>query len=115
MERRRFPRVPSWLSATYARAGAESPQPTVARNVSGGGCAFFTSSLLPAGTVLELTLEAEGRRVACTARVMWSGKLLLTRPDEYPWAYEAGVRFLQMAQEDLAFLLRAATSTAPPI
>lgn len=109
MERRRFVRVPSWLSARYAPAGSDAPQATVARDTSSGGCRLFTTSLLPVGTVLEVTVEIPERRraAAFTAQVVWSGKLLLTRPDEHLWAFEAGVRFLKIAPEDLAFLLQA--------
>src|SRR3989338_3252576 len=113
-ERRRSPRVPSWLSARYALAGDEPSQATLARNVGGGGRALFTPSLLPAGTVLDVAIEAPKRRaVAFTARVMWSGKLLLTRRDAHPWAFEAVVRFLKIAPEDLACLPEAG-SAGPP-
>ena len=110
-ERRRSPRVPSWLSARYALAGGDRPQATIARNLSGGGCGFFTASLLPAGTVLEVTIEVPERRraVTFTARVAWSGKLLLTRREAHPWAFEVGVRFVKIAPEDLARLLEAAS------
>ncbi len=115
VERRRLPRVPSWLSAQYALAGSDAPQATIVRDVSSGGCAFFTASLLPAGTVVEVTVEAPERRraVAFTARVAWSGKLLLTRREAHPWAFEAGVRFVKIAPEELARLLGAASGDPP--
>ena len=116
MERRHFVRVPSWLSARYTLAGSGTPQATVVRNISSGGCGFFTASLLPAGTALEVTVEVPERRreATFTARVAWSGKLLLTRRDEHPWAFEAGVRFRKIAPEDLAFLLQYSASKPPP-
>ena len=113
-ERRQFVRVPSWLDGWYTLAGSGPPQATLVRNVGGGGCALFTASLLPAGAMLGMTIEIQGRRVTCTARVMWSGKLLLARRDEHPWAFEAGARFVKITPEDLALLLQAAADGPPP-
>ena len=115
-ERRHFVRLPAHLVVRYSVLDAGSPRVSFTRNTSGGGIGFFTESQLAPGTVLEVTVTFPERQqpIACTAKVVWSGRLLLARSDEEPRAYEAGVRFLRIAPEDQAFLMQYSASRPPP-
>jgi len=115
-ERRRFVRLPAHLVTHYTVVGGDPPRASVTRNTSGGGIGFFTDSPLRPSTVLHVTVTFPGRTqpIAFTAEVVWSGKLLLERSDEHPRAYETGVRFLEIAPRDQAFLMQYSTSSAPP-
>ena len=115
-ERRRFVRLPAHLIAHYAVARSEPPRVSLTRNTSGGGIGFFTDSPIAPGTVLQVTLAFPECKqpIAFTAEVVWSGKLLLDRSDEQPRAYETGVRFLEIAPRDQAFLMQYSTSHSPP-
>ena len=115
-ERRHFFRLPARLVVRYAIANSSASHTSVTLNTSGGGIGFFTESLLAPGTRLHVTVDFPERKqpVAFTAAVIWSGKLLLDRHDERPRAYETGVRFLEIAPKDQAFLMQYSTSTALP-
>jgi len=115
-ERRHFIRLPAHLVTHYTVIGSGPPQASLTRNTSGGGIGFFTESQLAPGTVLEVTVAFPNRQqpLAFTAEVVWSGKLLLARDGEEPRAYETGVRFIEIAPEDQAFIMQYSTSGAPP-
>lgn len=115
-ERRRLVRLPARLIAHYTVVSSEAPRLSVIRNTSGGGIGFFIERQLAPGTVLQVsvTFPERARPIAFTAEVVWSGKLLLARREDPPRAYETGVRFLEIAPEDQAFIMQYSTSGAPP-
>jgi hypothetical protein len=123
-ERRRFIRLPSWLSARYTVAGSGGsseqsvPRSALTRNASRGGVGFFTDSRLVPGTILQMqvTLPRQQRTVHFTTEVVWSGHLLLDAQSPRPHAYEVGARFLEITPEDLALLTQYSTTVTnePP-
>ena len=115
-ERRNFVRLPSRLTATYHIIGVtEDDLAVLTRNIGGGGVAFFTESSLKAGTLLQVEVRFPNRQrpVRFTAEVIWSGELLLGSTDREPRAFETGVRFASISDEDRKFLMRYSTSPSP--
>ena len=115
-ERRQFVRLSSRLTAAYKVIGAaESDLPALTRNIGAGGVAFFTESYLEPGTLLQVEVKFPDREwpVRFTAEVIWSGELLLSSTDRESRAFETGVRFTNISDEDRQFLVRYSTSTPP--
>ena len=115
-ERRNFVRLPSRLTATYKIIGAtERDVAALTRNIGGGGVAFFTESAFKSGTLLQVEVRFPNRQwpVRFTAEVIWSGELLLDSTNREPRAFETGVRFESISDEDREFLMRYSTPTPP--
>jgi c-di-GMP-binding flagellar brake protein YcgR len=110
-ERRKFVRLNSRLPVVYKVVGEDQGFSSLTRNVGGGGIALFTEKRLAPGTVLEVEVAFANRPrpVRFTASVIWSGALILQEGDRRPRAYEAGVRFLDVAPADRDFILEYAS------
>ena len=112
-ERRQFVRLSTQLHASY-RVIELLNQPkrlALTRNVGGAGISLFTDVSLAAGTVLEVDVMFPSRRslIHFTGEVMWSGPLVLEGANDPPRAFETGVRFLDIAPKDRAFIVQYAT------
>ena len=115
-DRRRFVRLQSWLPANYNVVGKPQPVQSITRNTSPSGIGFLTKTRLVPGTVLDVTLEfpEQHRTIQFTGEVRWSGPLLLAGMNPDPArAFETGLRFLRISEEDQTFLLNYAPDRQP--
>ncbi|MDP3768147.1 MAG: PilZ domain-containing protein, partial [Dehalococcoidia bacterium] len=105
-----FVRLSARLKTTCQVLGAENPLATLTKDVSGGGMSLFTKAQMAPGTVVGLDVRFPGREgsIRFTAQVMWSGELISETPGPEGARFETGVRFLDIAPEDHAFILRYA-------
>lgn len=114
-ERRRFVRLNSSLPVIYKPVGEDTGFTSLTRNVGGGGIGLFTERRVAPGTMLEIEVAFPNRPAPIRFRgtVIWSGELILKEGDTTPRAYEAGVRFLDITEDDREYILRFA-SLRPP-
>jgi c-di-GMP-binding flagellar brake protein YcgR len=110
-DRRQFIRLSSRLKASCNVLGDNESLGTLTRNVSGGGMSLFTKVRVPTGTVVGIEVFFPGRvaPVRFTAEVVWSGALIQSGEGGEQRAFETGVRFLDIAPEDRAFILQYAS------
>lgn len=105
------------LNISFQAVGTESQLLSLSKDTSGGGVCFFTPTLLAPGTVVKLQVRFPDRKepVTCTGQVAWSGPLLRERTagKDDP-AFEAGIRFVDIAPADQKFILQYSTINAPP-
>jgi hypothetical protein len=115
-ERRKFIRLPARLKANCWQLGTEEPLGSSTRNVSGGGMSLITKARVAPGTVLGIEVHFPGRvaPVRFTGQVTWSGELILPEGERGPPQFETGIRFLDIAPEDRALLLQAASRQPSP-
>jgi c-di-GMP-binding flagellar brake protein YcgR len=106
-ERRKFVRLQSRLKAKCWVLGTEDPLSSLSRNIGGGGISLFTKRRLPPGTILGIEVYFSDRLapVRFTGEVIWSGELITSGAQDALNTYETGVRFLDIAPEDHAYIM----------
>ena len=114
-EQRNFVRLHAHLAASYKAIHGNEALTSVTHDVGGGGMSLFTKTKLEPGTVLEVGVQFPTRPKAIrfTARVVWSGQLIHSGPEQQSRPFETGVRFIDIAPEDRKFVMRYAAKRPP--
>lgn len=116
-DRRQFSRINSQFVVNYRVIG-EGGEGTssVTRNVGRGGICFLTDAWIAPETMLQIDVRVPQRpqSIRFTAEVMWSGALLLERPEQSPHRFQTGVRFVEIAADDQQQLLQAPSIPSAP-
>jgi c-di-GMP-binding flagellar brake protein YcgR len=114
-DRRTFQRFKVSLPVDYARVETKLPKAAVAEDASEGGLMLHMQERLKIGTKLYVallfSLGFEFTGVKALSQVMWKDTVL-----EEGWGrYKCGLKFLQIADEDIAKLrqLRAQSAIHP--
>ena len=108
-ERRQFSRIHSQFIVNYRVTGERGEgTSSVTRNISRGGICFLTESWIAPETVLQIEIRIPQRQpsIRFTAEVVWSGALLLERPEQSPQRFQTGVRFVDITADDQQLLLQ---------
>lgn len=107
-QRRRFARIFSQLHACYKVVGSDTVHNSLTSNAGGGGVELFTHVQLSPGSVIEVEVKfpARQRHFRFTAEVTWSSKLLIEGRNGHGRLYTTGVRFIDIAPEDQAFIVQ---------
>ena len=116
MERRKFIRVNSRLTAIFKNMKTGKVRRALTKDVSGLGLCLVTEEILEPGTLLgvEIKLPDRESRITFTAEVVWSRPVAASRRSyENPTA-ETGIRFLGIDPKDQKLLRAYATINAPP-
>ena len=107
-ERRRFMRLDTRLDVTYTVLPTGNAQQTISKDIGGGGVCFFADKPLAPGTCLQVAMKLPGREqpVHFTAEVIWSEPYEVIGKTERQRAVEVGVRFLEIAPNDLEAIMQ---------
>ena len=107
-ERRKFIRLGLRVNASYKVLETGESHEALTRNVGGGGISLFTEKKLDTDTMLSITITISDRNrpIEFTARVVWSGALILSEGDETPHLFETGVKFVDISPENHAMILQ---------
>lgn len=101
-DRRRFPRVQAEVLCRPAGSSLVHHKRNT-RDVSLGGIRVYTDEEFPVGTRLDLEVMVSGDPpIRCWARVVWRIELFGGSPARF----DAGLKFLDMAEEDIQRLAR---------
>ncbi len=101
-ERRRFVRLDARLDVVHAVLPSGTMQPTLSKDVSGGGLRLFTDRPLASGTQLQMAIKLPGRETPVNAigEVVWSEEAHTTGKSERQRSVEIGVRTVEIAPQD---------------
>lgn len=107
-ERRQFVRLDARLKSAYTALPEEHPRAALTRNLSGGGLCVFAAEPLAPGTRLQMEVIVPDREepIPFIAEVVWSEASWLLGAPHPERAAEIGVRFVEIAPEDQAMLVR---------
>ena len=114
-EQRSFVRLHAHLAASYKTIHGNEALTSVTHDVGGGGMSLFTETKLDPGTVLEVAVQFpnSSKTVRFTAKVVWSGQLIHSGPEQQTKKFETGVRFIDIAPEDRKFVMQYAEKRPP--
>lgn len=111
VERRKFPRVSAACAVSYRPVYQSDANPTVTRDIGGGGVRFYTWTQLEVGTVLKIDVQMTDRPqpLRLTAEVLWSRPAANAGKEPGALPYETAAAFLKITDEDRALLIKRAT------
>ena len=107
-ERRQFVRLDTRLDVNYSILPSGQSQPTVSKNVSGGGICLFLKQSVPVGTRLQVAMKLPGRDAPAhfTGEVVWCETYEMIGRTERQRSVEAGVRFVEIAPADQTAIMQ---------
>ena len=114
LDRRKFPGIPATYAVSFRSVFLTDPNPSITRDVGGGGIRFFTAQALTPGMALKLDIQHPERPqpLRLTAEVLWSRPVPpLREPGALP--FETAVVFTGIPDADRALLLRSPRGHGP--
>ena len=107
-ERRTFVRLDTRVDVMCTVLPSGKVERTVTKDVGGGGVCIFTENVLSPGTRLQVAMKHPGSEqpVNFIAEVVWSEAYEVIGKTERRRAVETGVRFLEIAPNDQAAVMR---------
>ena len=115
-ERRQFVRLDTRLEMSYNVLPAAKAQPTVSKNIGGGGICIFSDQVLEPGTRLNVSMKLpdQPRVIAFIGEVIWSEPYEVIGQTQRQRAVEVGLQFVEIADQDRDAILQHVILTFKP-
>lgn len=107
-ERRKFVRLDTRLPVTYEVMPGSPSQPSVTKDIGGGGVCVFLKEPLKPGARLRVKIKLPDQEAAIefTAEIAWCEQYEVIGKTRRERSIEAGVRFLEVDPADQQALMR---------